>query len=155
MKLDDLLELPNWRLYLIFFLFIVGMIFIYVGGEQFLKFVVYLDSLKKISQPSVCTMDGTSVKKQDASSLFIIPKDMGRVYICGNFDTPIPELLTVHLYKSGADRAFYSTTSLKALKTGPFIFDIISTDHLKPGEYRADIHVIRDKPAAVVHFIIQ
>ncbi len=161
MKQNKLIEIRKLRYTLLFIIIIVvivrGIISISDREQkqkQFMEHFAYISSLKKISQPSVCSIDGKSVKKQDESSLFIVPKDMKRIYICGYLETPNSDLITIYLYKSGSDRAFYVETSGTLLQTGPFIIELISTDDLKGGEYRADLSVVKEI-RATVQFLYQ
>lgn len=159
MKQRKLIEIRKLRYTLVFIIIILvivrGIISISDSEQkQLMDYSAYISSLKKISQPSVCSMDGKSVKKQDESSLFIVPKDMKRIYICGYLETPNSDLITIYLYKSGSDRAFYSETSRTLLQTGPFIIDLISTDDLKGGEYRADLSVVKEL-RATIQFLYQ
>jgi len=102
-----------------------------------------------VSKVSVCTKDGKSVTKLDEPSLYIVPKGMERIYICGSLQTSSPFLITIYLYRSGTDRAFYGETSRKLLPAGPFIFDLISTEDLKGGEYQADLSIVKEVRASV------
>ncbi len=103
-----------------------------------------------ISQVSICTKDGISLPKQENSSLYVVPSDMERIYVCGLLEISIPGVITVYLFKNG--EAFTRTGAM--LEKGPFIMDVISTAALKGGVYRADLFIVRDKPAASVSFVV-
>lgn len=76
---------------------------------------------------------------------------MERIYICGTLDISIPDVITIYLFQN--DDAFTSTGAM--LEKGPFIMDVISTDALKGGQYRADLYIVREKSAASVDFIVE
>lgn len=107
-----------------------------------------------VSQVSVCTMDGKSLPKQDGTSLFIVPTDMEKIYICGSLQISTPYPIAIDLYKSGTDSFFYATQSPNFLQ-GSFVIEVISKGRLEPGEYRSDLFVVREKPAASVRFLIK
>ena len=104
-----------------------------------------------ISEVRVCTKDGISLPKQENSSLYVVPTNMERIYICGLLEISIPDVITIYLFQNG--NAFTSTSAM--FKKGPFIMDVISTAALKGGEYRADIFIVREKPAASVRFLVE
>lgn len=104
-----------------------------------------------VSEVYVCTKDGISLPKQENTSLYVVPKDMERIYICGTLEISIPSIITIYLFKN--DDAFTSAGAM--LEKGPFIMDVISTAALKGGEYRADLYIVREKSAASVDFIVE
>lgn len=120
-------------------------------GRQELARIREAQEQATISQVSICTKDGRSLSKQEGSSMYIIPVDMERIFICGSLEISDPDLITIHLFKNG-EAAFTSTSAV--LEKGPFIMDVISTDPLSASVYRADIHIVREKPAASVSFVV-
>lgn len=105
-----------------------------------------------VSQLSVCTGDGKSLLKQENTSLYVVPRDIKRIYICGLLQSTTSLHLGIYLSKSGANKPFTSSGSM--LKPGPFVMDLISTSALKGGEYRADIYIVREKSAASIGFYV-
>lgn len=103
-----------------------------------------------VSQVHVCTRDGKSLSKQEGSSIYVVPTDMERIYICGSLDISIPDLITIYLSQNGE----VFTSKGAVLKNGPFIVEVVSTDALKGGIYRADMYIVRDKIAASVYFTL-
>ncbi len=79
---------------------------------------------------------------------------MERIDICGSLQTPLEFIITIYLYKSGANRAFYVNTAGKFLPTGPFIIDIISTQDLKGGEYYAELFIMKEV-RGTVRFLVE
>lgn len=142
-----------WHFILIIMLLVLARYFMSVESHESDRVREASEQLE-VSQANVCTMDGKNVTKRDTSSLFVVTKEMKRVYICGYLKSSHPFSLTVYLYKNGGDRAFYSETSPIFLQTGTFIFDLISTDALKGGEYRAELSIMKEV-RATVGFIVE
>jgi len=84
-----------------------------------------------------------------SNQVFLVPADMKKIYIFGIIQAPFPIRITAYLYKNGAEKAFYSEPSQDVLKTGPFVFDLISTDKIEPGYYRADLYEGRVKLVSI------
>jgi hypothetical protein len=148
-------ERKKWWYYLLIILF-VGSIWLYIqSNKQTTRRIRVAAELATVSDVSICTADGKSVLKRDDSSLFIVPNDMKRLYICGSLQITVPHPTAIYLYKRDDDRAFYSKGSPELLKPGPFIIDVISIEKLDPGEYRANFYILREKPAASIRFLIE
>lgn len=142
-----------WRFILIIIILVLARLYVSMKNQDIDRVSKAAESAT-VSQVSVCTKDGKSVIKREDSSLFIVPKSMERIYICGSLHTSSPFLITIYLYRSGADRAFYIETSRKLLPTGPFIIDLISTEDLKGGEYKVDLSIVKEV-RGTVRFLIE
>jgi len=104
-----------------------------------------------VSQLSVCTGDGKSLIKQENTSLYVVPRDLKKIYICGLLQSSTSLHLGIYLSKSGADKPFTSSGSM--LKPGPFVMDLISTSALNGGEYRADIYIFEFRQNRKIPYI--
>lgn len=104
-----------------------------------------------VNDVRVCTSDGQSLSKQEGSSVYVVPKEMERIYICGTLENADHELITIYLSKYGD--AFFGTSDM--LKEGPFIMDVKSTASLKAGVYQADLYIVKGKPAVSVGFRVE
>ena len=147
-------SIKKWLHFLFVIIFLVLLTLSLVIGSLESNRVQEASARLVVSQVSVCTMEGKSVSKQDDPSLYIIPNGMERIFICGWLQTSYPFDITIYLYRRGVDRAFYAETSRKLLQTGPFIIDLIATDDLKGGEYRADLHIMKEVRSSVP-FIVE
>jgi hypothetical protein len=124
-------------------------IFILLSGYLCLRYYEFqVREVVAFSQLSVCTKDGVSLRQTsnpEGTPLFHVPKEINQLYICGTVETPFRIILGMNLFKvnDGEENVVHHIILSRSIPSGPFVYDVISTEKLDAGEYRAELSIGR------------